>query len=315
MAFTDAQKQLIEQYLQSLPDPQLDSTVAQNLTADQAQKILFYLCGQKKLKFVNYEYDGDGRPFFTLKGTTVQPPATAPLHYRIAGDDVFGVEFRYGIYSKDSLQLYGVEYRNAVLVCRMASGLKQTFGATVLYHAGIGKRGGDSGDAHDDGRAIDFAGIEGTRNNQSYRITVAEHWSNQPVSMPVDWTEPVTRKTYKMGQRLDPPMQGDPKVERDPWPTSFSNTYFRLDKTRNPHLDQTKNPSLANDVFKWVYDLGAAQGSDTATGAKTGTEAITSIGSQSSNILHPDYGSANTPKTSKNGRAAHYDHIHMQIGA
>jgi hypothetical protein len=312
MAFTDAQKQLIEQYLQGLPDPKLDTTAAQNLTADQAQKILFYLCGQKKLKFVNYEYDGDGRPFFTFNGTTVQPPATAPLHYRIAGDDIFGVEFRYGIYSKKSMELYGVEFRNAVLVCRMASGLNQTFGATVLYHGGIGKRGGTSGDAHDDGRAIDFSGIEGTRNNQSYRITVAENWSNQPVSMPVPWTD--AGKTYTAGQRLDPPMQGEPKVERDPWPASFRNTYFRLDSTRNPYLDQTKNPSLALDVFEWVYDLGAAQGSDTTTGAKTGTETVTTIGSQSSYILHPDYKSANTPKTSKNGRAAHFDHIHMQVG-
>jgi hypothetical protein len=72
MAFTDAQKQLIEQYLQGLPDPQLDSTAAQNLTADQAQKVLFFLCGQKKLKFVNYEYDGDGRPFFTFNAAGSQ---------------------------------------------------------------------------------------------------------------------------------------------------------------------------------------------------------------------------------------------------
>jgi hypothetical protein len=213
------------------------------------------------------------------------------------------------------MELYGVEYRNAVLVCRMASGVSQTFGATVLYHGGIGKRGGTSGDAHDDGRAIDFSGIEGTRNNQSYRITVAENWSNQPVAMPTDFADPVTGTRYTAGQRLDPPVQGNPKEERDPWPQSFRNTYYRLDQERNPFLDQSKNPSLAHDVFEWVYDLGAAQGSDKATGAKSGTEAITSIGSQSSFILHPDYKSPNSPtKRNKNGRAAHFDHIHMQVG-
>ena len=66
--------------------------------------------------------------------------------------------------------------RNAVALHRMASLLKARFGATTLYHVGVGSGQGPSNDCHNDGRALDFVGIK-TTDGTIY--TVYDDWTKQ----------------------------------------------------------------------------------------------------------------------------------------
>jgi hypothetical protein len=86
----------------------------------------------------------------------------------------------------------------------------------------------------------------------------------------------------------------DGRALRD-WPTSFTATTYRLPAG-----------TLAHAVFSDVYQFGTEQATDTSQ-RRFANGAPTTIGRASRFIIHPDH-------PNQRLRAAHRDHIHMQIG-
>ena len=188
----------------------------------------------------------------------------------------------------------GLDVRMVVLLVRLARMLRTLHGAGTIYHLGFESA---AQDMHRDGRAMDFVGIAGKRGDAVFEINVWSHWKSQPVQMPVAFGQ------IAAGARLDD------------WPATFHDTIFRLDATTNEFLEvKDWYPSGAAEIvaafnmFKAVYDFAAAQGMNRSDGIGP-----TSIGSQSGNILHPDYFKLSAPPN-KDGRNDHFQHMHFQIG-
>jgi hypothetical protein len=186
----------------------------------------------------------------------------------------------------------GIDVRFAVFMVRLTKLLKRKFSVDTIYHIGFitGNR-----DAHGAGRAFDFVGARGRSSGSPFSVNVFRHWKRQPVTMPEDFG------TIKQGARLEE------------WPADFHNTVFRL--RDNPNLDPTRVGSaseltLARDLFEEVYDFSARQVQDTETNDAPPTK----IGTNSSFIIHPDYKKVSSPAAMKNGRDAHFQHIHIQLG-
>jgi len=77
-------------------------------------------------------------------------------------------------YPPGVVPLNRLNVRNAVALHRMASMVKERFGATTLYHVGVGSGKGTPTDCHNDGRALDFVGIK-TQDGTEY--TVWDDWA------------------------------------------------------------------------------------------------------------------------------------------
>lgn len=186
----------------------------------------------------------------------------------------------------------GVDPRNIIFLWKLTNVLKDQFQATTLYHNGFAF-GADRTDCHGQGRAVDFAGVSG----DGFQVTVYHNWRPQPVVLVGPWRDPKTGRQSAAGDRL-----------ADWPPNPFNNTNYRLDPTTNRYLKPELNPDLSRRVFQAVYDLAAAEITDTGTN----TDAPTTIGRTSKFTLHPDHPTS-APGT-PHGREAHNNHMHMQIG-
>jgi hypothetical protein len=281
-------KSLVDQYLELLrkaeePPYHLLLRSAKEMRKSEARDCyLHYLAWglfDVKDKYALFTVDTSG---------TLQPPRPE-AKVTIAPSRIAGVDFRYvekidkkGMIKTGNQPIANLDARNVVFLVRLSQALA-AIGATRMYHIGFVFASSRS-DCHGQGRACDFAGAGG----DGWDITVAQHWSGQPVAMPRD------AAGHKKGARLAD------------WPANFKATTFRLDPS-NPHLDPSLNPELARRVFEVVYRVAAQQGTDTRAGGF-----LSEIGSGSGFIMHPDHPTS-APGTS-NGREAHWQHIHMQIG-
>jgi hypothetical protein len=282
-------KPLVDQYLALLraaeePPYHLLIKSAKDMTKAQARDCyLHYLAWglfDVKDKYALFAVDASGKlqlPRPEAK-VTISPPKIA------------GVDFKYvtqidkkGLLKTGKQDIANLDARNVVFLVRLSQALA-AMGATRLYHIGFVFPATRT-DNHGQGRACDFAGAGG----EGWDVTVAAHWTAQPVVMPRD------AAGHKKGARLAD------------WPANFKDTTFRLDPS-NPFLDQSLKPELARRVFEVVYRVAAAEGTDTRASGF-----ISEIGSGSGFIMHPDHPTS-APGTS-NGREAHWQHIHMQIGA
>lgn len=285
-------KTRIDQYLEILrearmPDP-LFFKHAKEMTKTEARDCyLHYLSwGRFDIK--------DRDALFTLNAQgDVQPPDPTAKVW-IWPPTIEGVEFLYltSIDKKGNKttlrQVIGnLDARNVVFLTRLA-GLMKWHGANKIYHIGFLFDAGRN-DCHGQGRACDFAGAGGA----DWDITVAQHWAGQPVDMPVDWASP-TGKRIEKGTKLPD------------WPSHFKQTTFRLES--NPHLDQSLNPEQARQIFFSAYQHAIIEGTDNRSGI------LSSIGASSSFVIHPDHPTSNPDPKAKNGREAHWQHIHMQVG-
>lgn len=166
--------------------------------------------------------------------------------------------------------------RNALAIIRLCRWMNETFGVTEMYHLGIdGDGSGARTDCHGQGRAIDFVGVKGTRDGAEFLLTVNDDWGT------VD----------------------TPSTPGGIWqPVGTGKTHFRLDEA--PGLE------FARDFFRATYQFIGSQWQDRSSGPD-GQGEVTSIGA-SSFMMNPDHPTSK-PGT-KNGREAHANHIHMQIG-
>ena len=192
-----------------------------------------------------------------------------------------------------------IDLRLVIFLIRLVKRLKQKWGVTKIYHLGFITA---NADAHGDGRAFDFVGMAGQHEGKAYEINIFSHWKRQPVELPNDF------RGLKKGTQLSD------------WPLelAYTDTVYRLDPAKNRFLDPNKSGykngafelDLAFKAFADVYDFAAGQGQD--KGDNRG--APTTIGSGSAAIIHPDYPHISNPKSLKNGRDDHFQHIHIQIG-
>jgi hypothetical protein len=285
--------QLLEFLRNDMWAPVEKNTPARNLTRAQAMEIIVWLLAWGQFTLRNRD------ELFVVKGSTILL-AGADRKISISPPTINGVEFRYlthidkkGGKKSEAKPLLDLDPRLVVFLWKLATMLNRGFNVDTIYHIGFHGDGGNN--CHGRGRALDFAGASGT----DFDLTVAGNWSSQPVTLQKDYRNPKTQKTIPKGTVLPD------------WPTKpFQDVYFRLDVSLNPHLDPTKNFDKASDLFQSVYALAAEQCTDTSDASKSPTE----IGPDSSFILHPDYKLSNPDPKGKNGREAHWQHMHMQIG-
>jgi hypothetical protein len=168
---------------------------------------------------------------------------------------------------------------------RLCQWLRQTYGITDLYHAGIS---GDNPartdtkprtDCHGQGRAVDFVGARGFKpaDGSEFVLTVADDWGGVAVTGLTDehgdWPPGTGRDT---AYRLDSPDAADP----------FAAAFFR-------------------DLYGFI----ATEWQDRTKGPD---ESVPTSIAEPSMVMHPDHPDSNPGKP--NGREAHKGHIHMQIG-
>jgi Hemopexin len=238
------------------------STPARALTLEQATQVLQSLHDQGALQLAG----NASRAWVSL--------AEARIH---------DIQFRYwnGSATQTSA-LRNLDPRNAVGLARLAQWASANYGIHMIAHIGV--NGDDTGartDCHGQGRAVDLAGVEGTRDDGAFNLWVLRDWGSRSV-----------------------PDENDPSAPRlAKWPPGARPLSYRLDG--NPD-----SSALATEFFAALYDFVASQwqdGDDQPTGA-----APTSQIGQRSFVMNPDHPASNP--TGKSGREAHANHLHMQIG-
>lgn len=174
-----------------------------------------------------------------------------------------------------------LDARNALALVRFCEWLSTNHGVTELYHLGIttelDQHGQPRTDCHGQGRAVDFVGVKIVTGDGSEVIrTVLDDWGTASTSL----------------------------TPGGSWPDGTGSAVsYRLDAEDAPDPD-------ARDLFRSIYAFIASQWQD-RTDTPDPEEFPTAIGERSF-IMHPDH-----PATSPgrpNGREAHRNHIHMQIG-
>ena len=135
----------------------------------------------------------------------------------------------------------------------------------------------DRDDCHGQGRAVDFSGVVGTKDGAAYTLSVLRDWG--------------------MVSTLSTP--------GGIWqPTGTNQVHFRL--------DDAPGSELARDFFRSAYAFIAGQWQDHSPNPDGPAEPST-IGSGTF-IMNPDHPTSNPAPGAKNGREAHANHLHMQIG-
>lgn len=168
--------------------------------------------------------------------------------------------------------------RNALALVRFCRWLSRTWGVTELHHLGIdGSAPGVRDDCHGQGRAVDFSGVVGTKDGAAYTLSVLRDWG--------------------MVSTLSTP--------GGIWqPTGTNQVHFRL--------NDAPGSELARDFFRSAYAFIAGQWQDHSPNPDGPAEPST-IGSGTF-IMNPDHPTSNPAPGAKNGREAHANHLHMQIG-
>jgi hypothetical protein len=172
--------------------------------------------------------------------------------------------------------MVALDSRLVVMLYELTKALRRRYDKLqTIYHAGFHT---GAHDCHGQGRAMDFSGVKIDGKN----YFVPFHWGSQPVQLP-------------SGER------------RPQWPDQFSNTSFRLNQTSGLKADL--DPQTSRDIFQLAYTVFATHATDTSP---LPSNAPPSRIGGNSFIMHPDHPTSSPGK--KNGREAHNNHVHVQIG-
>jgi hypothetical protein len=269
----------------------------------------------------------------------------ALLNFGVSGrrktDQMPGQKFLRDSFDWGNMTLRNVDQRHMVGLTRMCRSLNASHGIVAIYTQGIN---GDSvrADCHGFGRAIDFGGASTDLPDPATKtLTVRPgvdfivflHWGGVPMfdgrtvlAHPTDPTQWVrlsganddgfdydadrNHRTRSLHYRLDPPPFQDavPALGADPANVALAAQLAVI----APHF------VTASSFFQAVYDFAVAEYSDnnSALGKlPAGTlDTPTPIDNHDGHfILHPDYPKPN-PTGLKNGRQAHVNHLHFQVG-
>ncbi len=241
------------------------------------------------------------------------------------------------------VNLLGLDQRNVVGMVRFCERMRDTHGVAAIYHIGFLRAEDGTNltakDAHGYGRAIDVGGFAtelpplpamGTPNQIVGRASkdfhVQFHWGDVPMfdgvlvarhpndrskwqrRTPVDNTTDfsvVHSPPKKLQYRLDPPPFQDP----DPTGLITAPLVVAL------HFQE------AGAIFRAAYDFFVAEYTDVSDGLPdAASHASTPIDDPRGEfVIHPDYGRPNRGKSAngnpkQNGRGAHANHFHAQLG-
>jgi hypothetical protein len=258
---------------------------------------------------------------------------------KAATDKIPGQRFLRDKFQWNNMSLSLMDQRHVVGMARMCKELKSKHGVVAIFTLGMS---GDTvrADAHGHGVAIDFGGCckvepDSTNKNATVRpgtdFIVFSHWGNLPmwngVTVKANPEDPALWKRLKGGDDDGHDYSADPSG-------NISRLHYRLDPA--PFQESVPatvtDPALAaqlgtvashfvttREIFQDVYDFATREYSDGnptlgPLSAAATADIATPIDSHRGHfILHPDYPKPNAPGA-KNGRQAHVDHLHFQLG-
>jgi hypothetical protein len=156
------------------PVPSGMITAARDLTLNQAREVMGYLIDNGKLGL-----SATATPY-SGPWTAIGSPA-ATTHVVITPPSLDGVT--YENLAGAATVIDNVDQRMLVALYRQARWLNASE-PTVdkVLHLGIGHGRGPANDCHNQGRALDFAGITGTSGGAAFRKTVFADWGNRPAN-------------------------------------------------------------------------------------------------------------------------------------
>lgn len=238
------------------PVPPGMMTAARDLSLKQANAILGYLVqsGNLQLNPVQTPYVGDWQT-----GITAPLPASRVV---IKPGEINGVQF-INAGAPAATPIDNVDQRMVVALHRLSQWINSSRpDVTAVRHLGIGHGVGPANDCHNQGRALDFSGVEGYHQGAVFAKNIQRDWGNLPVA----------------GQPL------------------------RLDAAVDP---------LADLLFllAWRFATFECENNGIGSANKWPGKEMGDVGGY---VIHPDY--VDAPPPAKKLRAAHQNHIHMQVG-
>ena len=149
-------------------------TPARDLTLPQANQVMGYLIqnGALSLSDTQTPYRGDWST-----GITSPAPAT---HVVIKPATINNVQF---INDAGGAPLIdNVDQRMVIALYRLTRWVNSSEpDISIIRHKGIGHGGNDPNDCHNQGRAMDFSGVDGTSQGASFDRKIDRDWGNKPV--------------------------------------------------------------------------------------------------------------------------------------
>jgi hypothetical protein len=157
------------------PVPSGMVTSSRDLTLDQANKVMGYLIqnGKFSLSPTQTPYNGDWQTGITSPQPTV--------HVVVKPATINGIDFLFQSNSSATL-IDNLDQRMLVNLYRLTRWLNASEpDVTVIRHLGIGHGSGPSNDCHNQGRANDFFGVDGTFQGAPFDRNILRDWGNKPV--------------------------------------------------------------------------------------------------------------------------------------
>jgi hypothetical protein len=150
-------------------------TAARDLTLGQANQVMGYLiqAGRLALSPTQTPYTGDWRTAITSPGPAV--------HVVVQPAQINGIDF---INDAGPAPLIdNVDQRNLIVLYRLTRWVNASEpDVTIVRHKGIGHGSGAPTDCHNQGRALDFSGLDGTSQGVSFDRKIERDWGNLPVT-------------------------------------------------------------------------------------------------------------------------------------
>ena len=261
-------------------------------------------------------------------------------------DKIPGHHFVKETFTWANTALQAIDQRHLVGLVRLCKQLREANGVVAIYTQGVS--GSSAGktlpngkvifDCHTYGRALDFGGMSTAMpdpKNKAPKIRLGTdfivflHWGKVPMwqrtsvaanpTTPASWTRltsgtddgfdyATAGTTSRLHYRLDPAAFQDAVPALAPPDPALSTALGQV----APHF------TSAATLFKAVYDFAVKEYSDSniVMGPVTPPDpAPTPIDSHSGHfVLFPDYPHPNNPPDNSNGRGAHINHLHFQVG-
>lgn len=156
------------------PVPSGMLAAARDLTLDQAREVMGYLIDHGKLALspAQTPYKGPWTAVTSPASTThvvIQPPSLGGVTY----ENVAGA----------ATLIDNVDQRMVVALYRLGQWLNASEPTVEkILHLGIGHGNGPPNDCHNQGRALDFAGVVGTSQGTPFKKLILDDWGNRPPS-------------------------------------------------------------------------------------------------------------------------------------
>lgn len=150
-------------------------TAARDLAPEQANRVMGYLIqsGKLSLRATQTPYVGDWR-------TTIVSPAPA-THVVVMPANINGIDFIDDAHPASAALIDNVDQRMLVALYRFTRWVNASEpDIAVVRHKGIGHGVGGPTDCHNQGRALDFSGIDGTSQGAAFDRKVDRDWGNMP---------------------------------------------------------------------------------------------------------------------------------------